>query len=108
VHGNDVLDQEFFGAFRVMGMVVHQVFDEVAVFDMDYFVVVKRNLKAAMLEDVAFRLEFVASNVALVQEGMIDDAFAEKIAPGNARVLEMEMERVMKGQSIEGIEPGNL
>jgi hypothetical protein len=39
---------------------------------------------------------------------VIHNAFAEKIAPGNARMLEMKMDRVMKGQSIEGIEPRDL
>jgi len=75
---------------------------------MDHLVIVEGYFQAGMMENVSACLEFIASNVALVQDRVIYHALAEKIAPGNARVLEMKMEGVVKGQPIEGIEPGKL
>jgi hypothetical protein len=103
-----VLNPEFLQVFRIVGVVVDQGLDQEAVFDPDDFVVVEGDFVIQSLDVFPLALQFIPPDIAFVQDGVVDAALAEKIASRQAGVAEMEVQGVVGGDPVEGIEFAKL
>jgi hypothetical protein len=70
----------------------------------DGFIFMKGNIPILKFKHVPFTLQFVPTNVAFVKDGVINTAFAQKIAPCQAGLAETKMEGVVESESVKGVE----
>jgi hypothetical protein len=106
--GKGVLDAEFFQVFRIVGEIVHKGFDQETVFDDDFFIVMQGNAETFVVEMGSFAFEFIATDVGLVDKGMLHCASAQKIAAREAGILECEMQGKVRGEPVKCVELGKF
>jgi hypothetical protein len=85
-------------------MVVHQCIDEDAVGDPDLFILVQRQVVAAVLEGIALGFKFIAPDVAFIEDGVVHLALAQKITSRQIGVAEMKINRMVCGYCIKCVE----
>ncbi len=108
VHGQGVFYEEFFRCFRIMGIVVHQRFDQCAVFNINDFVLGQGQAEITECDGAIFAFQFIAADITLVEQRIADAAFAEKIAAGQGGVFKVQIKRMVRGYAVKGIEFAHL
>ena len=102
-HGNGVLNDEFFGTLRIVAVVVHQGFYQIAVLDANHLIVVERYFQPFEIENVSPGLQFVPTYVSFVEDGVIDKALSQEVAPRQVGIAEMKVQRMERGQTVKTI-----
>jgi hypothetical protein len=83
---------------------VNESLDEEAVGDPDQFILIQRQVVAAVQEGIALGFKFIATNVAFIEDSVVHLALAQKIASRQIGVAEMEMNRMVRGHCINCVE----
>jgi hypothetical protein len=102
------LNQEFLRILRVMGVTVNQGFNQEAVLNSNYLVVMEGYLPSLVAKEVASGLQFVAPDVTLIQNGIVHPAFAQEVAAGQAGAMKTKIKGMVGGQSVKSIKFSEL
>ncbi len=101
VHCYSVQDAENLRDFRVLGLVVNQSLDQVAVDDADNLIIVQGGLDAVEFYHVAFAFEFITAHIGLVKNRTVYLGFAQEIGACEVGILEFEADGMVFRQGVE-------
>ena len=108
VQGHGILDQKFLQIFRVMGKIMDQGFDQKAVFDMNDFIVMQGDIQVLVAMNVSLAFQFISPDIAFIKDGIVHHTFSQEVTSGQAGLIETEIERMMGGEAVKGIEFSEL
>jgi hypothetical protein len=108
MHGNGVQDIEFLRVYGIVRVVVYQGLDEQAVTDVNLFILIERDLEVTGSKNLTSGFELISADVALVQDRMIHDTLAEKVASRKTGVVEVKIEGMVKRQPVKCIKLDKL
>jgi len=97
-----IADEEFLRCLEVVGLAVDEGAEQETVPDGDDLVLHQRQFLGP-IDRLPLPLELVAPHIALVDDGAVDDALAEKIAGGDIGVAELEFQRMFRRHRIGGV-----
>jgi 5,10-methylenetetrahydrofolate reductase len=60
------------------------------------------------MKQIALGFQLIAPDVRFIKNRMINNALAKEITPGQARVTELKVQRVMGRETIKGVKPAKL